>query len=43
VTTRNFHQAAHELACFFVKSFYGMELKAVISDVRHKKIDIKFN
>jgi len=41
VTTRNFRQAACELACFSVNFFY--EPKAVINDMKHKKIDIKFN
>jgi len=40
VTARIFHQGAGELACFPLKKI--MELKAVINDGRHKKIDIKF-
>ena len=35
MTTRNFRQAAHKLACFSVNFFY--EPKAIINDVRHKK------
>jgi len=40
VTARNFRQAAGELACFSIKRF--TELKAVINDGWHKKIDLTF-
>jgi len=40
VTTWRFRQATGELACFSVQKI--TELKAVINDGRHKKIDIKF-
>ena len=40
VTARTFCQAAGKLACFSIILF--TELKAVMNDGRHKKIETKF-